>query len=239
MRALLLAAGLGLRLRPLTLVTPKPLLRVGGATLLERHLARLAAFGVRDLVINVHHLREQILHFVGRGEAWGLRVAFSEEPLLLNTGGGLAQALPLLGEQPFIVVSSDVWTDFDLAELPKTLPDACGHLVMVDNPVHNPDGDYCLAGDRLLPLGAGPPALTYSGIALLHPRFLDGRDWPRQFPLRDAFSAALREERLFGRKTAAAWTDVGTPERLAELQRQLDGGEHASRRDADCTGDRL
>lgn len=221
MRAMILAAGEGRRLRPLTLKTPKPLIHAGGKSLLEYHLLKLAEFGIRDLVINVHYLRGQIMRFVGKGDAFGLRVTFSEEEPLLNTGGGILKALPLLGGEPFLVVSSDVWTDFDLAQLPKSLPRRSAHLVMVDNPPHNPDGDYGLRDGRIVTAGEGRP-LTYTGMALLDPGFLDKTRWPERFPLRDAFALALREKRLFGQRTEAAWVDTGTPERLAALRAHLD-----------------
>ena len=225
---MIFAAGEGRRLRPQTLLKPKPLIPVSGVTLLERHLVRLAAFGVQRVVINVHHLKEQIIQFVGQRNHWGLDITFLEEKQLLDTGGGLARALPLLGDQPFVVVSGDIWTDFDFNCLPASPPADSGHLILVDNPAHNPEGDFSLKGTRVLMPGQGKP-VTYGGIALLQPQFLQGHAWPERFPLRDAFNQAIREGRLFGQITRATWADIGTPERLAAFEAGFSQSPPASR----------
>jgi len=164
MKAMILAAGLGKRMRPLTTVRPKPLLKVNNKALIDYHLERLAAAGVVDVVINHYWLGEQIEAHIGDGSAYGLNVVYSPEAELLDTAGGMINALPLLGDQAFLLINGDVWCDFPVADLLTRKPSAA-HLVMVDNPAHNPDGDFALHGERLS-VDAGN-ALTYAGIAEL------------------------------------------------------------------------
>jgi len=224
--ALIFAAGLGERMRPLTDHTPKPLLKVGGKPLIEWHLEKLAAIDVHYVVINTSHLAEQFPEALGDGSRWGLRIRYAYEgPVPLETGGGMLNALPLLGPEPFIVVNGDVWTDADFSKLPAE-PAGLAHLMMVDNPAHHPGGDFHLDAQDLLH-AQGEPRLTYSGIGVFRREFLtDWRDIigsasppeskPR-FKMRPLLDAAMHRGAISGGRIQAAWTDVGTPQRLAEL----------------------
>ena len=218
-RAMILAAGRGERMRPLTDHTPKPLLQAGGKPLIVWHIERLVAAGIRDLVINHAHLGQLIEEALGDGAQWGARIRYSAEGegRALETGGGILRALPLLGDAPFLVVNGDVWCDFD----PLSLQPGRGqlaHLLMVDNPPHNPDGDFCLR-DGLLSDG-DPPRLTFSGIGVYDPG-LFGHCQPGAFPLAPLLRRAMAEGRVGGRRHRGQWFDIGTPQRLAELDRLL------------------
>lgn len=233
MKALLFAAGRGERMRPLTDTTPKPLLPVAGKRLIEWQLERLSAAGVRDVVINIAHLAGQFPRVLGDGSRWGLRFHWSHEGQVpLETGGGMLNALPLLGPAPFIVVNADVWSSYDLRNLPAA-PATLAHLVMVDPPGHAPAGDFHLGADGLLD-EEGTPRLTYAGIGVFQPRFLEGwrgvvghapgaRDQPPRFALAPLLRAAMRSRQVSGEHYRGQWTDVGTPQRLAQLERQLTG----------------
>lgn len=214
---MILAAGLGRRMRPLTDHTPKPLLMVRGKPLLDRHLEGLAAAGVTDVVINLHHLGEKIRRHVGDGSRYSLSVSFSEEPRLLETAGGIRRALPLLGDAPFIVVSGDVFTDFDFSRLPDSIGDALAHLVMVGNAPHHPEGDFALDERGRLRLD-GAARLTYGGIGVYAPQLFEGVD-DAPMALRVLFDRAIAEGRMTGEVYAGQWSDVGTPERLDALNR--------------------
>lgn len=231
--ALVFAAGKGERMRPLTAHTPKPLLSAGGKPLIGWHLERLAALGVRDVVINTSWLADRFFPTLGDGGAWGVRLHYVYEgPEPLETGGGMLNALPLLGEAPFLAIAADVWTDFDFAALPRE-PTGLAHLVMVPNPDHHGHGDFALGGDGTLRLAMnGAEALTFSGIALYRREILDGwRDvvgltsgadeTPPRFKLRPLFEAAIARGLLTGQRHDGRWTDVGTPERLAALDAAL------------------
>jgi MurNAc alpha-1-phosphate uridylyltransferase len=216
MRALILAAGRGERMRPLTDATPKPLLEIGGKRLIERHLEKLARAGVRDVVINTSHLAEQFPAALGDGSRWGLRLDYSYEgPEPLETGGGMLRALPLLGADPFIAVNGDIWTDFDFSTLPQD-PSGPAHLVLVDNPAHHPQGDFDLENGVVL----DQPRLTFAGIGVYRPELLAGHK-PGKFPLAPILRAALRDGRVSGEHYLGRWSDVGTPQRLAALRQQL------------------
>ena len=223
MRAMLLAAGRGERMRPLTLETPKPLLQVRGRALIARHLDRLAAAGLRDLVINVSWLAAQIEDYCGDGGRWGVRIRYSREARPLETAGGIVQALPLLGSEPFLVVNADIFTDYPFAELAARTP-APGEarLVLVPNPAHNRQGDFTLSGERVGP--RSDRALTYAGIGIFHPAFFAGCA-PGSRPLRPLLETAIAEGRLFGECYRGHWTDVGTPERLRALNASYRSGE--------------
>lgn len=214
---MILAAGRGERMRPLTDVTPKALLKVGAQTLIERHLSALAAAGVRDVVVNLSWLGERVRAALGDGSNWGVTVHYSEEgPVPLETGGGIFRALPLLGPQPFIVVNGDIVTDFPFATL--CLPaDASAHLVLVDNPPHHARGDFGLERGRVAL--TAERTYTFSGIALYRPEFFAGCTAGR-FPLLPLFKRAIAAGALSGERYAGEWNDVGTPQRLAELQAQ-------------------
>jgi N-acetyl-alpha-D-muramate 1-phosphate uridylyltransferase len=227
--ALIFAAGLGERMRPLTNHTPKPLLMAGGKPLIVWHLEKLAAMDVRYVVINTSHLAEQFPEALGDGARWGLRIRYAYEgPTPLETGGGMLNALDLLGSDPFLTISGDVWTNADFAALPAE-PAGLGHLLMVDNPPHHPSGDFALdAQGRVLD---ETPRLTYSGIGVFRRELL--HDWrtvvdtdgahakPPRFKLRPLLERAMAQGQLHGSHHRGAWTDVGTPQRLAELEHQL------------------
>jgi MurNAc alpha-1-phosphate uridylyltransferase len=220
MKVMLLAAGRGERLRPLTERTPKALVPVGGKPLLGWHLERLAAAGAREAVINVSHLAEQIVDYVGDGARFGLEVAFSREAEPLETAGGIAQALPLLGAAAFLLVNADIYCEVAFEPLlALRLGSALAHLVLVPNPPHRAQGDFSLAASRVGNDGA--PRYTYAGIAVMSPRLVQvvkrGDRAPLAPLLRDAADAGRLSGELFG----GLWQDVGTAERLAELQSQL------------------
>jgi N-acetyl-alpha-D-muramate 1-phosphate uridylyltransferase len=229
--ALIFAAGLGERMRPLTDRTPKPLLEAGGKPLVAWHLEKLAAAGVHYVVINTSHLAEQFPDVLGDGSRWGLRIRYAYEgPTPLETGGGMRNALSLLGEAPFIAVNGDIHSDLDYACLPAE-PQGDAHLVMVDNPAHHPDGDFLLDAHGLL-RAQGAPRLTFSGIGVYRRELL--QHWrrvigdtpgveanPPRFKLAPLLRAAMADGRVHGVHHHGAWTDVGTPERLAALDRHL------------------
>jgi MurNAc alpha-1-phosphate uridylyltransferase len=216
MRALILAAGRGERMRPLTATTPKPLLAVGGKRLIEWHLANLARAGVRDVVINTSHLAEQFPAALGDGSRWNLHIAYSYEgPEPLETGGGMLRAIPLLGGAPFIAVNGDIWSNFDFSTLPQD-PSTLAHLVLVDNPAHHPRGDFALEHGMVL----DEPRLTFAGIGVYRPELLHGHD-PGRFPLAPILRAAIRANRVGGEHFSGDWCDIGTPERLAEVDSHL------------------
>jgi MurNAc alpha-1-phosphate uridylyltransferase len=217
MIAMILAAGRGERLRPLTESTPKALVEVRGRSLLERHLDRLAAAGFETVVINLGWLGEQIAERVGSGRDYGLNVIYSPEgDNILETGGGIQRALPLLGPDPFLVVNADIYTDMPLP--PAGLDDGdTGRLVLVPKPAHKEHGDFDLCGGRIR--ASDEPACTFSGVAIYRPAFFAGCE-PGRFPLAPMLRAAARDDRMAGSLYEGFWEDVGTPERLAELNRR-------------------
>lgn len=217
MKAMILAAGRGERMRPLTDHTPKPLLIAGGKPLIRYHIERLAAAGIRELVINHAHLGAQIEAALGDGAGFGVEIRYSPEEQALETGGGIFRALPLLGPEPFLVVNGDVWTDVDLAGLALDAGDLA-HLVLVNNPPHNPKGDFVLVEGRVR--SEGTPRLTFSGIGLYRPELFDGQT-PGAFPLAPLLRQAMKAGRVGGRHHGGHWFDIGTPERLALLDRRL------------------
>ncbi len=216
MKAMLLAAGLGNRMRPLTETTPKPLLRVWGETLIDRHCRALAAAGIRDVVVNVHHLGDQIVSHLGDGSRFGLSVTYSREESLLETAGGIRRALHHLGRQPFLVVSADIVTDFPMAELLAEPGEALAHLVMVPNPAHHPAGDFVIAGDGKLVAAPGETS-TYSGIGVFSPALFDRLPDNEPLPLRPLLKQAVADGQVTARRYAGRWADIGTPERLIEI----------------------
>jgi MurNAc alpha-1-phosphate uridylyltransferase len=214
MKAMVLAAGRGERLRPLTDRTPKPLLEVRGQPLIAWHLQALARAGVREAVINLSWLGAQLRAALGAGERFGLRISYSEEPEgALEVGGGIFHALPLLGGEPFLVVNGDTWTDLDFARL-AIGPHALAHLVLVPNPEHHPQGDFALRDGAVA--ATGEPRLTYSGIGVFRPELFAGCS-PGRFPLLPLLRAAIAAQRLSGERYDGRWTDVGTAARLASL----------------------
>ncbi len=220
MKAMILAAGKGERMRPLTLTRPKPLLAVGGRALIEHHLHGLAKAGFREIVINLSWLGTQIRQALGSGARYGLDIRYSEEgPEPLETGGGIFRVLPMLGPGPFLVINADVWMDYPYARLRDVLGEGdLAHLVMVDNPEHNPDGDFVLAADRIV---EGPgERFTFSGLGVYRPALFEGCTDGR-FKLAPLLRAAMEQDRVSGERYGGGWLDVGTPERLAELDRRL------------------
>jgi len=221
MKAMILAAGEGRRLRPLTRTTPKPLLRIGDQSLIERHVERLVSAGFTAIVINLFHLADQFELVLGDGQDLGAEITYVKEPGLLETGGGITNALDCLGNgaresENFVVVSGDIYTDYEFEKLPRALPtSALGHLVMVDNPEHHPAGDFAV--DREGSLVHDGNRLTYSGISVLSMRLFSGCQVTR-FPLRKLLDQAISSRQLTGEHYAGFWADVGTPERYEWLQ---------------------
>ena len=224
MKAFILAAGRGERMRPLTDHTPKPLLVAGGKPLIVWHLERLAAAGFRDIVINHAHLGAQIETALGDGSQWGLSIRYSPEPPgALETAGGIATALPLLGDEPFLVVNGDVYCDFDFGRFFRLTAEGwkpAAHLVMVANPAHHTGGDFSLDCERVI-YASGEQTLTYAGIGVFSPAFFAGVQPGSVMKLRPLLDAAIAAGTLTGERFAGRWVDVGTPQRLAELDQEL------------------
>ncbi len=242
---MLLAAGRGERMRPLTDHTPKPLLEVGGKSLIVWHIEKLVCAGIHELVINYSHLGVQIEAALGDGSRFGARIQYSPEASALETAGGIANALPLLGEQPFAVVNGDIYCDYDFVHLAEcaSMLQASGdaaHLVLIDNPPHHPNGDFALNGSRLVPLPspacggeAGgerlPTKLTFSGIGIYQPSLF--KDIPRggTAPLAPLLRAQIALGKVSGEHHRGLWVDVGTPQRLAKLDSQICSLQKTSR----------
>lgn len=227
MKAMLLAAGRGERMRPLTDATPKPLLEVLGRPLIVHAIERLRAAGVCDLVINHAWLGEQLRTALGDGGTLGVRISWSAEPEgALETGGGIRRALPLLGPEPFIVCNADLWCDFDFARLAPT-PRGLAHLVLVDNPTWHPHGDFVLEGSDVHD-GTGA-RLTFSGIGAYRVALFEGPH-PERFALAPLLRAAMARGQISGERHDGQWCDVGTPQRLSMLRAQCaahgESGEH-------------
>lgn len=220
MKAMLLAAGRGERMRPFTLTTPKPLVPVGETTLIDHALKQLKLAGFRDVVINVHHLGEKIIAHCGDGSQFGLSIQYSIEETLLDTGGGIYRALPLLGDAPFLVLSADVWTDFPLHTLRQEKISGA-HLVFVDNPSFHPQGDYSLGRDGSVHFD-GEKKYTYANVAVLHPFLFDGFT-EGAFRLSQVFHRAISENKMTGEHYAGAWYNVGTPDELRCLRESVSG----------------
>ena len=218
MKAMILAAGRGERMRPLTDTVPKPLLRVAGQPLIVYHLEALARAGITEIVVNLSWLGEQLAEFLGSGQAWGVTIEYSREgPEPLETAGGIRHALPLLGTAPFWLVNGDIYAEYGFSR--RTLASGVqAHLVLAPNPPHHPRGDFALEAGRVRV--AGERLLTYTGIALLDPALVAGLP-PGRVPLGPLLREAAGHGRLTGELFEGAWTDVGTPARLAELDQQL------------------
>ncbi|RIA21523.1 MurNAc alpha-1-phosphate uridylyltransferase [Ectopseudomonas oleovorans] len=219
MKAMILAAGKGERMRPLTLHTPKPLVRAAGVPLIEYHVRALAAAGFTELVINHAWLGQQIEDYLGDGSRFGMRIVYSPEGEPLETGGGIFKALPLLGEQPFLVVNGDVFTDYAFAELRRPLA-GLAHLVLVANPSHHPQGDFRLVDGKVTDEPEDTNRLTYSGLAVLSPALFDGCRHGA-FKLAPLLRRAMADGQVSGECFSGRWIDVGTHERLAEVERLL------------------
>ena len=222
MKAMILAAGRGVRLRPLTDTTPKSLLRVGGKPLIVWHLEKLARAGFTEAVINHAHLGAMIESELGDGSRFGLAIHYSRECEALETAGGIAQALPLLGSEPFLVVNADVFSEYELSALRELqLGDELVHLVLVDNPAQHPRGDFALEAGRVR--ASGNPMLTFSGIGVYAPRLFGGIPSRAKVPLAPLLRKAMGADRISGEHYRGRWHDIGTAERLQALDAELRG----------------
>ncbi|MBH3438279.1 nucleotidyltransferase family protein [Pseudomonas luteola] len=220
MKAMILAAGRGERLRPLTLHTPKPLVKACGVPLVEYQIRALKAAGFNDFVINHAWLGQQIENYLQDGSRLGVSIVYSSEGEPLETGGGIFKALPLLGKEPFLVANGDIWTDYDYRPLQLTAGDLA-HLILVDNPLHHPEGDFFLSNGRVVEAGEACDRFTYSGIAILHPDLFRTCE-AGAFKLAPVLRAAIAEGRVSGTLHTGRWVDVGTHERLAEVEQLIE-----------------
>ena len=229
MKAMILAAGMGNRMRPLTLHTPKPLLEVGGKPLIVWHIEKLQKIGVQEIVINTAWLGEKLAEALGDGSQFGVKILWSHEGEGLETAGGIIKALPLLGNEPFILVNGDVWTTMDFAPLLNVqLENDLAHLVLVENPVQHPLGDFTLAANKAYTFEQARSGenLTYSGVAVMHPQMFVGLESGKR-PLAPLLKQAMQEEKISAHKLQGVWMDVGTPERLNALDQQIQQGVYA------------
>ncbi len=229
MKAMILAAGLGNRMRPLTLHTPKPLLEVGGKPLIVWHIEKLAAIGVTEIVINTAWLGEKLAEALGDGSRFGINILWSHEGEGLETAGGIINALPLLGDEPFILLNGDVWTTMDFAPLLDIdLKDNLAHLVLVQNPEQHPEGDFTLAAGKAYTFDQQVEGenLTFSGVSVLDPKMFQGLETGKR-PLAPLLKAAMQNQQVAASKLAGIWVDVGTPERLAALDTAIREGKFA------------
>ncbi len=215
---MIVAAGRGQRLRPLTDATPKPLLKVGGKALIEYHLEALSKAGFKEVVINLYHLADQIMQALGDGQHYGLTIHYSREVIAgLESGGGIFQALPLLGDAPFLVVNSDIWTDYPFHQLPKKI-NGLAHLVLVNNPSHNPQGDFALNENCVS--CEGNAKLTFAGINIYHPH-LFANCKPGMIRMPELLMQPMQAKQVSGEHYTGTWVDVGTVERLNALNAQV------------------
>lgn len=226
-KAMILAAGRGERMRPLTDSVPKALLEAGDRPLIHHIVERLARAGVRELVVNVSHLADQIEQRLGDGSGLGVRIVYSREDAPLETGGGIAYAMPLLGDAPFIVVNSDVYCDYDYGRLEHAVTMLAhgaddAHLVLVDNPAHHPNGDFSLRSGRVSMEGL--PRLTFSGIGVYSPGLFSAMRRGNRFPLMAVLAPAIARSRVGAEHHRGTWLDVGTPARLEDLRQRLLAG---------------
>ena len=229
MKAMILAAGRGERMRPLTDHTPKPLLQAGGKPLIVWHIERLVAAGMPDIVINCAWLADRLQTALGDGARYGARLQWSYEDPSLETAGGIARALPLLGDKPFLVVNGDIWCDWDFAQAREVAAQltnlhALGWLLLVDNPPHHPSGDFKLDPDgRILDGTDTAPTYTFSGIGIYSPSLFHGVSPDHSAPLAPVLRSAIAQNLMRGTYHSGCWLDVGTPERLQRLDTILTG----------------
>jgi MurNAc alpha-1-phosphate uridylyltransferase len=224
MKAMILAAGRGERMRPLTDNTPKPLLQVGGKPLIVWHLERLTNAGFKEVVINHAHLGDQIVRALGNGKPWGLSIQYSAEATALETAGGIANALPLLGEDFFLVVNGDIFTDMNFNDCHKQVitmqqHDKLAHLYLVNNPPQHAQGDFVLNDGRVEP--EGPNKLTFSGVGIYHPKLFADVEQGQPAKLAPILKTAMQGQQVSGEHYRREWHDIGTPQRLAALNAQL------------------
>lgn len=227
MRAMILAAGRGERMRPLTDACPKPLLRVGGVPLITWHIRRLVEADIRDIIVNHAWLGEQIEAALGNGAREGARIVYSPEAQALETAGGIAQALAFFEDEPFLVVNGDIWCDWNFeqskaltAELHRQ--NALAWLLLVDNPAHHPEGDFALQTSGRISMPTNNTALTFSGIGIYQPELFSGLPKGAVAPLAPILRTAIAQQRVVGTHHTGHWMDVGTPQRLAKLDQWLD-----------------
>lgn len=221
MRAMILAAGRGERLRPLTDQCPKPLLPVLGKPLIEYHIEKLAAIDIREIVINVAYMGVQIQEQLGDGSRFGVDILYSVESPVKETGGGIHQALPLLGNAPFMLISADIWTDYDFKKLPSIVK-GLGHLVLVDNPPYHQEGDFSLQADGLLlPADKTLGTLTYGNIAVLHPDLFEDCEQNAAFQLGPLLRQATAQGQMTGEHFQSQWANIGTVQCLNSLVYEL------------------
>jgi MurNAc alpha-1-phosphate uridylyltransferase len=218
MIAMILAAGRGKRLRPLTDKIPKPLIKVAGKSLIEYHLQNLADAGIKQIIINTAWLAEKIHAQLGNGANYGVSITYSDEGEALNTAGGIINALPLLGNEPFLVVNGDIWCDFNFSELTPLKPGIQAHIILVDNPEHNQQGDFSLQDKQIRT--SGKTMYTYSGIGIYSADFFAEQD-PGFAPLAPIIKSKSKDGLISGQYYDGQWADVGTIERLQELEQQL------------------
>jgi N-acetyl-alpha-D-muramate 1-phosphate uridylyltransferase len=229
MKAMILAAGLGNRMRPLTLHTPKPLLEVGGKPLIVWHIEKLKKIGITEIVVNTAWLGEKLTAALGDGSQFGVKILWSHEGEGLETAGGIINALPLLGDQPFILVNGDVWTTMDFAPLLNVqLKDDLAHLILVENPEQHPQGDFTLANQKAYTFEQNMQGenLTFSGVSVIHPKMFENLENGKR-PLAPLLKEAMQKEQVSASKLQGAWVDVGTPERLAALDLAIHSGKYA------------
>ena len=232
MRAMILAAGRGERMRPLTDHTPKPLLQVGGKPLIHWHIERLVKAGITELIINHAWLGQQIEQALGDGSQFGASIHYSAEPVPLETAGGIAQALPFFGKHPFLVINGDVWCDWNPAQAAAIAAQLAEQrlsawLLLVDNPTHNPGGDFQLSSNNLVQNKADHAAtpLTFAGIGVYHPSLFEHLPKGQAAPLAPLLRQAMAQQQVAGSHYQGTWVDVGTPERLASLDHRLSSDE--------------
>lgn len=218
MKAMILAAGRGARMQPLTNTTPKPLLTVSGTPLIVHHLRALAAIGIRDVVINTWYLGDQIIALIGNGTRFGLNISYSIEEPLMDTGGGIVKALPLLGEDPFVVISADIFTNFPLHTLPTT-PVGLAHLVLVENPSYHLNGDFSLNKGQVTSLDV-TNGLTYGNIGVFRPEFFVAAP-SGPFPLGNLLRSHVAANLVTGQYYSGVWRNIGTPSELELANNQL------------------
>ena len=220
MYAMILAAGRGERLRPLTDTTPKPLIQAGSRKLIEHHLYALSAAGFTDVIINICHLGQQIIDTLGDGSRYQLNIHYSDERnAVLETGGGIVKALPLLKSDKFLVINGDIWTDYDLSRLPDKM-DSLAHLVLVSNPAHNASGDFSLEGNRVTERKKHQATWTYSGLGIYSHQFFESCE-EKPFPLAPLLRSYMASGQISGEIHEGFWFDIGTRERLDQLNQTL------------------
>lgn len=219
MRAMILSAGRGNRLRPLSDVIPKPLMTINGKPLIEYHLQKCVAAGIQEIIINVSHLGENIEKTLGNGARFDAMIEYSYEDPVLETGGGIVKMLSRLGPEPFAVISADIFTDFPFERL-KILPEKLAHLILVDNPPHHPTGDFAILEDKSLS-ESGRPLFNYAGIGVYRPELFIDCPKDRPFPLGRVFKAGISNREITGEYYSGIWYNIGTKEQLEEVDNAM------------------